>query len=250
MQRRENKVNGFDLEICANSIASAKAAERGGATRIELCQSLELGGTTPSWGLLKNVLHETELGVYVLIRPRTGDFVYNEEEVKEMVDDIQQCKDLGASGVVIGALTREGDVDTAVMEELIKAAKGMKLVFHRAIDSCRDPELNIRKIIDLGFDRILTSGQQSSAYKGRKILKEWVSEFGGEIEVMPGAGIDEGNLEEIIRTTGVHSVHSSAKTIYPSKMTYENPAFSEMNEPEIQSDEEKVRKLVDILKKL
>lgn len=250
MQRREYKINGFGLEICANSIASAKAAEQGGATRIELCQSLELGGTTPSWGLLKNVLHETELGVHVLIRPRTGGFVYSPDEVKEMIDDIKQCKDLGASGVVVGALTVEGEVDTTVMKDLIKAAEGMTLVFHRAFDRCKDPLHSVRDIIDLGFDRILTSGQESSAYKGRELLKKLVDEFGKDIEIMPGAGVNEENLEQIIGSTGVRSIHSSAKAIYPSSMVYENPNFSEMNEPEIRSNEEKVRELVEILKKL
>lgn len=250
MQRRENKINGFALEICANSVSSAKAAEQGGATRIELCQSLELGGTTPSWGLLKNVLHETELGVHVLIRPRTGDFVYHADEVKEMIDDITQCKDLGASGVVIGALTTEGEVDIAIMEDLVKATGDMKLVFHRAFDRCKDPLSSVQQIIDLGFDRILTSGQESSAYAGRNLLKELVDGFGQEIEIMPGAGVNEENIEQIILSTGARSVHSSAKVIYPSAMVYENPNFSEMNEPEIRSDKEKVREMVEILKKL
>lgn len=248
--RKENTINGYSLEICANSIASAKAADVGGATRIELCQSLELGGTTPSYGLIKSVMQHTNLGVYVLIRPRTGDFVYSSSELDEIRYDIALCQDLGCNGVVVGALDIEGHVDMDNMESLMRVAPDMQFIFHRAFDRCRDPFASLEQIIQLGCTRILTSGLRASAFEGRELLRELVDRAEGRIEIMPGAGVNTANIEEILNYTGAKAIHSSAKKILKSTMKYENPNFSEMNEDLWMTDQVIVEELVHILKKL
>lgn len=248
--RVEKKINGYSLEICASSSYSAQVADSCGATRIELCQSLELGGTTPSYGLIKSILEKTKLGVYVLIRPRSGDFVYSKDELDEMKADIELCKNLGCSGVVIGALDKYGNVDVKKMGELISVAGSMTVVFHRAFDRCREPLENLQKIIDLGCKRVLTSGLKSTAYQGMDVIKELVDFSDGRIEIMPGAGVNEKNITELMHFTGAESVHSSAKVLSKSSMEYENPYFSEMNEDIIESDIKVVNELINALKKL
>lgn len=250
MERIEKKINGYELEICANSFFSAQAADRGGATRIELCQSLELGGTTPSYGLIKSVLKETQLGVYVLIRPRGGDFVFSEPEINEMIYDIELCKDMGASGVVVGALNPSGEVDKQVMSRFLQVTGNMKMVFHRAFDRCRDPYTSMEQIIDLGCVRVLTSGLQDTAFKGRTLLKDLIDKYGDKIEIMPGAGVNSENIKDILLQSGAKSIHSSAKIKVPTQMEYENPNFSEMNEDEIRSSQEDIEQLAALLKKL
>ncbi|HLQ98835.1 MAG TPA: copper homeostasis protein CutC [Sphingobacterium sp.] len=251
MERIERKINEYELEICANSFCSAQAADRGGATRIELCQSLELGGTTPSYGLIKSVLKETQFGVYVLIRPRGGDFVFSDSEINEMIYDIELCKDMGASGVVVGALKPSGEIDKQVMNRFLKVTgNNMKMVFHRAFDRCRDPYTSMEQIIDLGCVRVLTSGLQDTAFKGRALLKRLIDKYGEEIEIMPGAGVNSGNVKDILLDSGAKSIHSSAKIELPTQMKYENPNFSEMNEDKIRSSQERIEQLVALLKKL
>lgn len=248
--RKENTINGYSLEICANSIASAKAADVGGATRIELCQSLELGGTTPSYGLIKSVMQHTNLGVYVLIRPRTGDFVYSVAELDEIRYDIELCQDLGCNGVVIGVLDVNGNVDMKSMESLVRIASDMQIVFHRAFDRCQDPFTSLEQIIQLGCQRILTSGLQSNAFEGRDLLRQLIDTAGSRLEIMPGAGVNTANIENILSHTGAKAIHSSAKKTLKSTMKYENPYFSEMNEDLWMTDQVVVEELVHILKKL
>lgn len=248
--RRENIINGYSLEICANSFVSAKAADLAGASRVELCQSLELGGTTPSYGLIKNVLEHTRLGVYTLIRPRTGDFVYNSSELDEIRYDIALCQDLGCDGVVIGVLDNEGRVDMKSMESLMRVAPDMPVVFHRAFDRCRDPFASLEQIIQLGCKRILTSGLHANAFEGRELLRELVDRAAGRIEIMPGAGVNTTNIKEILLSTGAKAIHSSAKKTVKSNMQFENPSFSEMNEDLWMTDQGIVEELVHILKKL
>ena len=246
----ETAINGYKLEICANSFYSATQAELGGASRVELCQNLENGGTTPSYGQIKLTREALGIGVHVLIRPRSGDFLYTEQEISEMGEDILFCKSIGCDGVVIGVLTAEGEVDKIQMQKLVNMAKPMTVVFHRAFDRCVHPFKALEDIIALGCDRILTSGQEDSALKGKQLLKDLIEKSRGRIEIMPGAGVEENNLQEILQFTRAKSIHSSAKEVSRSKMIFNNKRVNGMDEDQTVSSIEKISKLVEKIKSL
>lgn len=199
------------LEIAAHSLMSAINAQAGGADRIELCTALQTGGLTPAIGLIELIKEQIEIPVHVLIRPRVGNFQYNSREVTEMVRSIVQCKESGVEGVVLGCLTDQYNVDIEVMTDLTDAAKGMDITFHRAFDLTQDPYKSLEVIIDLQFDRILTSGQQIRVTGGVEIVKDLVQMAKGEISIMPGAGVNQFNAKKIILETGCYEIHASAK---------------------------------------
>ena len=174
------------LEICAGSVESAIAARDGGAQRIELCAALEIGGVTPSAGLIAEARKVEGLVLNVIIRPRGGDFLYDDYEIACMEEDIRTCKSLGVDGVVIGALTANGDIDTATCKRLIKVADGMSVTFHRAFDMCRNPQKALEELIALGCHRVLTSGQAPTAEAGIELLSKLVEQANGRIIIMPG----------------------------------------------------------------
>ena len=166
-------MKNYLFEVCTNSVESCIAAQEGGANRVELCAGIPEGGTTPSYGeiaMAREVLTTTRL--HVIIRPRGGDFLYSPVEVKTMLKDIEMARQLGADGVVFGCLTTNGGIDVPVMKQLMEASKGLSVTFHRAFDVCRDASEALEQIIDLGCDRILTSGQQATAELGIPLLKE------------------------------------------------------------------------------
>ena len=197
-------------EACCPSLEAVRAAFRTGARRIELCERLEIGGVTPSEELLRAALAATPLPVNVLIRPRGGDFVYDEAEVQAMLESIRLCRSLGAHGVVIGALTPSGAVDLPVMRRLVAAAKGdLSVTFHRAFDETADPLAALEDVIALGCDRLLTSGHAPDAFAGRGTLAELVRQAAGRIVVMAGCGVRPGNIGQIARETGAPEFHSS-----------------------------------------
>lgn len=216
------------LEICCGTWASAQAAAQGGAHRIELCSALSEGGITPSVGLLKKALTLKHLlNVHVLIRPRSGDFVYTSDEVELMCTDIRMAVSLGADGVVIGALTPDGDVDREVCRQMVLAANGVQhITFHRAFDMCRDADAAMQQIIDLGCDRILTSGLAPTAEAGIPMLKHLVERAAGRISIMPGSGVGVGNARAILLQTGANEIHASARSIVHSTMRYHNPTVN------------------------
>lgn len=246
----EKNINSIFLEICANSVYSAKQAQIGGASRVELCQNLENGGTTPSYGQIKLVREALDIAVHVLIRPRSGDFLYSADEFNEIKQDILFCKDIGCDGVVIGVLDQAGNVDKIRMQELVDLAKPMCVVFHRAFDRCSNPQQSLEDIIELGCDRLLTSGQKNSAWEGRELIKTLIEQAHGRIEIMPGAGIDESNVKAIIEYTGARSVHSSAKVVEASKMAFNQVDVNGMDEMVIHSSAERVSQLVEQIKSL
>ena len=213
------------LEICAADIDSAYAAAAGGADRIELCCGLGEGGLTPSFGMIMDVLDSDLLKVNVLIRPRTGDFVYSEAESRIMLTDIEKCRRLGVNGLVFGALTPEGDVDVPVCRQLVKAAGYLHKTFHRAFDMCRDPRQAVRDIIELGFDRILTSGQAATALEGAGLIRRLQEEF-PEVTFIAAGGVTPDNAASIVTRAGVSEIHASAKASVGSPMIYRNPAVS------------------------
>ena len=197
-------------EACCPSLEAVLAAGRTGACRIELCERLEIGGVTPSEALLRAALAATDLPVNVLVRPRGGDFVYDEAEGEAMLESIRLCRALGANGVVIGALTPSGAVDLPVMRRLVAAAKGgLSVTFHRAFDETADPAAALEDIIALGCDRLLTSGHAPDAYAGRALIGELVRRAAGRIVVMAGCGVRPGNIAAIARDSGAPEFHSS-----------------------------------------
>ncbi|MDH6534475.1 copper homeostasis protein CutC [Parabacteroides sp. 52] len=211
------------IEICANSAQSCVEAELGGATRVELCASIPEGGTTPSYGEIKTAQALTStLKIHVIIRPRGGDFLYTPAEIQSMLQDIELCKQLKVQGVVVGCLTREGDIDVALLDTLVKAAQPLSVTFHRAFDVCRDPFVALEQIIAAGCDRILTSGQQPTAEKGIPLIAELVKRAAGRIIIMPGCGVREDNIERLEAETGAKEFHTSARSIVYSRMEYRN----------------------------
>ena len=204
------------LEIAANSLASALAAQDGGADRVELCENLGEGGCTPSHGTLAMARERLRIPLYVLIRPRAGDFVYDALERDTMLRDIELCVRLGCDGVVIGALDDNGDVDAALCRELIDAARPLGVTFHRAIDVARDPESALESAIALGCERVLTSGASASAVEGADTIAALVRRAGGRIGVMAGAGVSPENVRDLVTRTGVRDVHASAKVLRES----------------------------------
>ena len=230
------------LEICAGSVESAIAARDGGAKRIELCAALEVGGVTPSAGLIAQARKVEGVILNVIIRPRGGDFLYNEYEISCMTEDIRTCKRLGADGVVIGALTADGDIDTATCKKLIEAAEGMSITFHRAFDMCRDPHKALEELVSLGCDRVLTSGQAPTAEAGIPLLKQLVEKAAGRIIIMPGCGVNSANAATILQDTGATEIHASARKSVGSGMVFRHNGVS-MGNPD---SDEYARKETDV----
>lgn len=197
------------LEICANSYQSAINAQEAGAHRIELCSELSIGGVTPSYGLLKLVLSTLRLPVFVLIRPRSGDFIYTKSEFDTMKTDIKLCKSLGARGIVSGVLTKERTIDLLRTQELIECAGSMEFTFHRAFDIVKDPFDALEQLIEMGAHRILTSGQRERAEEGLELLEALVDRAKGRIGIMAGSGVSAENVSKF-RAIGITEVHSSA----------------------------------------
>ncbi|MFA7492645.1 MAG: copper homeostasis protein CutC [Proteiniphilum sp.] len=213
----------YKLEICANSVASCIEAQKGGAYRVELCAAIPEGGTTPSYGDIALARELLDIKLNVIIRPRSGDFLYSSLEQRIMLKDIEIARQLGVDGVVIGCLTADGEVDMKRNRELIDAAEGMSVTFHRAFDMCRDPFDSLEKIIALGCQRILTSGQQRQAEQGIPLLKELVKQAGNRTIIMPGSGVNMHNILTIAKETGAREFHLSARKPIESAMIYRNP---------------------------
>ena len=234
------------LEVAANSVASALAAEMGGAARVELCSALELGGLTPSHAAIVVAAERLRIPVHVLIRPRAGDFVLDDTECEVMRRDIEVCKSLGCAGVVIGALTADGDVDAARCRALMNAARGMSVTFHRAFDFVRDPERALEAIIALGCDRLLTSGQAPDALTGAPLIRTLIERAHGRITIMPGGGIDTHNVAAIAQATGAREFHTSAKVRVPDRMRH--AGLGGMGGGDWQTDAGEVRARVNALR--
>lgn len=209
----------MQIEICTNSFSSAQIAASCGVDRIELCQALEQGGLSPSLAAIRQSValkEATNIKVYVLIRPRAGDFCYSTEELEIMREDILFCQSSGVDGVVIGALRPEGQLDISALEVLIRAAGSMGLTFHRAFDYVKEAEQALEQLIELGFERVLSSGQANTAIEGKHFLKKIIQQAGARISIMPGGGVNTQNVETLLRYTGAKEVHFSAKEIIKS----------------------------------
>ncbi len=214
------------LEVCCADIESVLAAKAGGADRIELCSGLECGGLTPSIGLVRKALELIPGKVNVLIRPRSGDFLYTPEELELIEEDIRAVSEAGAAGIVFGALTSDGELDMEVMRRMIAVSRPASFTLHRAFDVVKHPLESLERALDLGVDRILTSGGANSAVNGIATLRQLVKNADGRLKILAGAGVSAKNVEEIIRSTGVDEVHASCKHNIPSEMTFRNSAVS------------------------
>jgi copper homeostasis protein len=219
------------LEVACGNLASVKAAQAGGANRVELCAALGAGGLTPSDAFIRAAINLVDIPVFVMIRPREGDFLYSDEEFSLMLEEVERCKELGVPGIVAGFLKRDGSIDRERSEKLVAAAGKMEVTFHRAFDLSNSDIDSLDRIIDCGFTRLLTSGQQSAAPKGVACIAKLVQRANDKIKIMAGAGVNSSNVLELIQQTGVKEIHLSGKQNQRSAMEYVRPSLS-MGNPE------------------
>ena len=217
------------LEICANSLPSALEAQEGGADRVELCDNLLEGGTTPSYATLLKARELLHIQLYPIIRPRGGDFLYTDLEFEVMRSDIRMCKQIGCNGVVVGMLLQDGSLDIERLRILMEEAWPMGVTFHRAFDMCSHPEEVLESLIDLGVERILSSGQRRNALEGAPQLARWHQQAAGRIGIMAGSGVRVHNIATIRHQTGIEEFHSTAQKTLSSRMSYRN-AEAQMSE--------------------
>ena len=208
------------LEVCCTSIASALAAQEAGAQRIELCDNLYEGGTTPSYGTIELVREKLHIEINVLIRPRGSDFVYSEDEMEIIRRDIEKCKDIGVNGVVIGFLTPDGEIDLERTRQITENARPLSVTFHRAFDMSRDPYKALEQLINIGVDRILTSGQKNKAPEGAKLIADLVEKAGNRVIIMPGAGLTPENIKGFHTMVKAKEYHSTLSELIDSSMRF------------------------------
>lgn len=217
-------------EVVVYNITSALRAQEGGADRIELCDNPAEGGTTPSFGMIEQVRQNINLDVYVMLRPRGGDFCYNNYEYHIMKRDLAQCQRLSVDGLVFGILTEEGRIDKKRCKELIAKARPLKVTCHRAFDMTRDPFEALEDCIEIGFDRILTSGQQPKALEGADLITALRRQASGRIIIMAGSGVNEKTVTQIVKQSAVEEIHFSATSFADSVMQFRNPNIVAMGE--------------------
>jgi copper homeostasis protein len=237
------------LEVCVDSVHSAVAAERGGAHRVELCSNLLEGGVTPSAGLIEAVRRAVSIDLYVMIRPRGGDFHYSNDEVEIMERDICVAKDRGANGIVLGILKVDGNVNVESTRRLVGLSAPMKVTFHRAFDMSADLFRALRDVRSGGVHRVLTSGGKQTAAEGAEILAGLVEAAEGAPGIVAASGIDETNVSALIEKTGVRQIHATLRSIVPSQMQHRNDgvfmgASKGMEYQRLVADEHKVRSLL------
>lgn len=215
------------LEIIGFNIESCAIAQAAGADRIELCDNPEEGGTTASYGFIKAARKLLSIQLYPIIRPRGGDFLYSDEEFEIMKTDVQLCKEIGCDGVVIGMLNADGSIDKMRSGKLVELAYPLGVTFHRAFDRTADPFQALKDVIEIGCERILTSGLKSSAPEAIDLLKQLVEAADEEIIIMPGSGVRSSNIISIAKETGASEFHSSARKTVKSLMEYQHSGINE-----------------------
>ncbi|MFN8574629.1 MAG: copper homeostasis protein CutC [Gemmatimonadaceae bacterium] len=211
------------LESCVDSVASAIASAEGGAQRVELCDNLVEGGTTPSAGMIRSCVERATIPVFVIIRPRGGDFLYDDDDVAVMAEDIRTAAALGASGIVIGALRAEGTIDREITRRLLELARPLPVTFHRAFDMTRDLRESLDALMELGIDRVLTSGGAPRALDGTDAIADLVHRAGPQLRVMAGGGVRANHVAQLVERTGVREVHARLTESVESGMRYRAP---------------------------
>lgn len=237
------------IEICLDSPSLALEAQQYGANRVELCANLLEGGTTPSAGCIAITRQKISIGLFVIIRPRGGDFYYNQEEIEQMKYDVQLCKELGVDGVVIGLLNQDGRIDLDTTKELIDLAKPMEVTFHRAFDRCQNPFVAVEELINLGVNRILTSGQYPHALDGKDVLKRLIEQAQNRIIIMPGSGVNQHNVQQLLEETNATEFHFTAHQISLKNNNYQHPNFPISEHQEKIFDVEKIKGCLDVIKR-
>jgi copper homeostasis protein len=241
------------MEVCVDAVESALAAEKGGAQRVELCDNLLEGGTTPSAGAIEMAKKLLNIKLHVIIRPRGGDFLYSDVEFEIMKRDIEMCKKIGVDGVVIGILTANGEIDKPRTAELITLARPLSVTFHRAFDVSRDAFQALEDLIEIGVDRILTSGQEPTAMEGLDLIAELVKRAGNRISIMGCGNLTERNIEKFVRQTQVKEVHVTGFAEIESPMKFRNERVymgGTLRPPEFSravTHSDKIRKLRDLI---
>jgi len=206
------------IEVCIDNLESLRYAQQGGASRIELCSSLALGGLTPSVGFMKQAAKHAHVPVYAMIRPRQGDFLFSDDEIELMLEDIHAAQQAGLQGVVVGVLTPQSQINRDTLATLVKEAKGLGVTFHRAIDQCLEPFEALDTIMSAGCERVLTSGLEANALAGAETIGRMVRHCGNHLSIMAGAGVTADNAVEIIAKSGIKEIHLSGKSTRPSHM--------------------------------
>ena len=237
----------FILEVIGFTMEGCLAAQNAGAHRLELCDSPADGGTTPSYGFIRAARERLHIKLFPIIRPRSGDFFYSDEEFEIMKSDVKICKQTGCDGIVTGLLMKDGTVDKKRCGLLVDHAYPMGVTFHRAFDRTVDPFKALEDILDIGCERILTSGQQPNAFDGAGLIKELVEKADDRIVVMPGSGVRSDNIMTIATATGAVEFHSSARKKVGSKMDYLNPELKE-DLTTFSVDEDEIKMMLSLLK--
>ncbi|TCK85555.1 copper homeostasis protein CutC [Albibacterium bauzanense] len=234
------------LEVCAFHIDSCIIAERCGALRVELCDNPIEGGTTPSYGTIKQVREKISIKLYPLLRPRSGNYFYSDEEFDILKDDIEICKQLGCDGISVGVSKINAEIDTERLKRIVEWAGPMGVTCNRVFDCSPDPFKALEDIIDCGCERVLTSGQKSTANDAAYLLKQLVQQADGRIIIMPGAGVNSSNILNLKNASGAMEFHSSARKIAPNPVTYINKEVSDYGNVYI-ADETEVKAMIDAL---
>ena len=234
------------LEICAFTIQSCLIAERAGAARVELCDNPIEGGTTPSWGTIRQVREKITIPLYPIIRPRSGNYFYDEDEFDIMRHDIRVCKELGCNGISVGVGTLHAKIDTERMKRIVEWASPMGVTCNRVFDGTPDPFRALEELIECGCERVLTSGQKSAAPDAGALLAKLVQQAGERIIIMPGAGIKSSNVAQLRKACGANEFHASARVVLPNPITYINSEVSDYGNVYV-ADEEEVKKMVAVL---
>ena len=239
----------YILEVIAFSVESCTTIEKAGAHRIELCDNPGEGGTTPSYGFIKGARELVSIDLFPIIRPRGGDFLYNDEEFEIMRRDVQLCKDLQCDGVVIGLLNSDGTIDKERTKRLVEVAYPLEVTFHRAFDRTRDAQQALEDVIETGCTRILTSGLHPTVMEGKEVLQQLVLQAHGRFTIMHGSGLRASNLGDIAQHTGATEFHTSARMPVESKMEYSNPRMNE-NLQYMVADKKEIEACLTVLQKM
>lgn len=242
----ENKI----IEVCCNSLTSALNAQKAGADRIELCANLNNGGTTPSYGTIKLAKEKLKIPINVLIRPRGGDFLYNDYEIEEIFEDIKICKSIGVNGIVCGFLDKDGNIDIKLTKKAVEESKPLSFTFHRAFDLSKDHLKSLEDIILCGANRILTSGFSNKVFNGIDIIKNLIETSNNRIIIMPGSGINANNIKDILNYTNAKEFHLSGTKLLDSNMVFRKENILSNNKEDFKLLYSDVENIKNVIKKL